>query len=57
MRREPNANVALIARYPAQAELYYQGLKRADIPYLRRVADQDFAFARAQVYLVYRSIG
>jgi len=44
MRREPNANVALVARYPAQAELYFQGLQRADLPHLRRVADQDFSF-------------
>jgi len=45
MRREPTASVALIARFPAQAELYYDGLKRADLPGLRRVAEQDFSFA------------
>ena len=43
-RREPTANVALIARYPAQADLYHDGLKRADVPGLHRVADQNFSF-------------
>lgn len=41
---EPRASVAVVARYPEQADLYYDGLKRADVPYLRRVADQDFPF-------------
>jgi ATP-dependent DNA helicase UvrD/PcrA len=45
VRREPGASVALIARYPAQADLYYDGLRRADLPGLRRVAEQDFSFA------------
>ncbi len=45
MRREASASVALIARYPAQADLYHDGLKRADLPGLRRVAEQDFSFA------------
>jgi ATP-dependent DNA helicase UvrD/PcrA len=45
MRREPSASVALVARYPAQAQLYYEGLRRADLPGLRRVAEQDFSFA------------
>jgi len=45
MRREASASVALIARYPAQADLYCDGLKRADLPGLRRVAEQDFSFA------------
>jgi DNA helicase-2/ATP-dependent DNA helicase PcrA len=44
MRAEPNANAALIARYAAQADVYYQGLARMELPRLRRVADQDFAF-------------
>ena len=43
-RREPSASVALIARYPAQADQYFEGLKRTDLPRLRRVADQDFSF-------------
>jgi ATP-dependent DNA helicase UvrD/PcrA len=45
MRREPSASVALVARYAAQADLYFEGLRRADLPALRRVAEQDFSFA------------
>lgn len=41
---EPRASVAVVARYPEQADLFYDGLKRADVPYLRRVDDQNFAF-------------
>ncbi|HUT78136.1 MAG TPA: 3'-5' exonuclease, partial [Polyangia bacterium] len=43
--REPLASVAVIARHPAQAELYHRGLQRAEVPRLRLVADQDFSFA------------
>ncbi len=43
--REPGASVALIARYPEQAEAYFQGLERAEVPALRRVKKQDFSFA------------
>jgi DNA helicase-2/ATP-dependent DNA helicase PcrA len=43
--REPLAGVAVIARHPAQAELYHHGLERAEVPRLRLVADQDFSFA------------
>jgi DNA helicase-2/ATP-dependent DNA helicase PcrA len=41
---EPNANVALLARTPETAELYWQGLSRADLPRLARVRDQEFCF-------------
>ncbi len=41
---EPRASVAVVARYPEQADLYYDGLKRGDVPYLRRIAEQDFPF-------------
>lgn len=41
---EPRASIAVVARYPEQADLYYNGLKKADIPYLRRIVDQDFPF-------------
>jgi len=44
VRREPSASVALVARHPRQADLYHEGLARADLPGLRRVADQDFSF-------------
>ena len=41
---EPDANVALVARFPQQAEAYYEGLVRAEVPNLRRVAKQDFTW-------------
>lgn len=43
-RAEPRASIALIARYPSQAALFYQGLSRAEVPNLRLVRDQDFSF-------------
>jgi DNA helicase-2/ATP-dependent DNA helicase PcrA len=43
-RDEPGANVALIARFPQQADVYYDGLSRAEVPNLRRVAKQDFSW-------------
>src|SRR6185436_10996270 len=45
LAREPTASVALIARHPEQADLYYQSLQRSEVPALRRVRRQDFAFA------------
>jgi DNA helicase-2/ATP-dependent DNA helicase PcrA len=41
---EPQASVAVIARFPEQADTYYEGLRRAEVPYLRRIARQDFPF-------------
>jgi DNA helicase-2/ATP-dependent DNA helicase PcrA len=41
---EPQASIAVVARYPEQADLYYNGLRQAETPNLRRVADQDFPF-------------
>jgi DNA helicase-2/ATP-dependent DNA helicase PcrA len=41
-RDEPYANVALIARFPQQAEVYFDGLSRAEVPRVRRIAQQDF---------------
>lgn len=41
---EPQASVAVIARYPEQADVFYAGLKQAEIPSLRRIAEQDFPF-------------
>jgi DNA helicase-2/ATP-dependent DNA helicase PcrA len=43
-QREPRATVALLARHPEQADRYYEGLRRADVPALRRVRAQEFAF-------------
>jgi DNA helicase-2/ATP-dependent DNA helicase PcrA len=42
--REPRATVAILARWPEQADAYYDGLARAEVPNLRRVRVQDFAF-------------
>jgi DNA helicase-2/ATP-dependent DNA helicase PcrA len=44
MRSEPEANVALIARHPVQAEIYFQGLAKSELPRLTRVAEQNFSF-------------
>jgi DNA helicase-2/ATP-dependent DNA helicase PcrA len=41
---EPRASVAVIARYSEHADIYYHGLKNAELPLLRRIADQDFPF-------------
>jgi DNA helicase II / ATP-dependent DNA helicase PcrA len=43
-RDEPGANVALIARFPQQADLYFEGLSRAEVPNVRRVSKQDFSW-------------
>lgn len=45
MLREPSASVALITRYPQQADLYYQALRIAEVPKLRRVRREDFSFS------------
>jgi DNA helicase-2/ATP-dependent DNA helicase PcrA len=44
IRAEPEASVALLARHPEQARLYYEALARAEVPHLRLVDDQDFSF-------------
>jgi DNA helicase-2/ATP-dependent DNA helicase PcrA len=44
MAREPRATVAILARHPQQADRYFDGLHRAEVPALRRVRAQDFAF-------------
>ncbi|MCB9536864.1 MAG: AAA family ATPase [Myxococcales bacterium] len=42
--RERRATVALVARTPAVADLYYEGLRRSEVPELRRVRRQEFSF-------------
>jgi DNA helicase II / ATP-dependent DNA helicase PcrA len=42
--REPRATVALLARYPQQADRTFEGLRRAEVPALRRVRAQEFSF-------------
>lgn len=44
MMTEPRASVAVIARHPQQADVFFHGLERAETPRLRRIADQDFPF-------------
>ncbi len=43
--REPAASVALLTRHAGQADAWYAALARAEVPQLRRVRRQDFAFA------------
>lgn len=43
--REPTASVAVIARYPEQADAYFEGLRRSEVPALRRVRRDEFTFA------------
>lgn len=43
--REPLANVAVIARHEAQARVYHEGLVKSEVPRLRLVTQQDFAFS------------
>lgn len=45
VQAEPLASVALVARYPAQAEAYHRALRKAEVPGLRLVTDQGFRFA------------
>jgi len=42
--REPRASVGILARFPEQADAYYEGLARSEIPNVRRVRSQDFIF-------------
>lgn len=44
VRREPLSSIAIIARHPEQADMYYDGLIASEVPNVRRVADQDFPF-------------
>jgi DNA helicase II / ATP-dependent DNA helicase PcrA len=42
--REPTASVAVVARHPEQADVYFDGLTRAEVPNLRRVRKSEFRF-------------
>ncbi len=44
MSAEPNANVAVMTRTALDADAAYRALDRAELPRLRRVADQNFSF-------------
>ncbi len=41
---EPAASVAVLTRFPEQADVYYGGLRRAEVPRLRRVQRDEFSF-------------
>ena len=43
--RERRASVAVITRYRAQADLYAEQLRRAEVPAVRRVYGKEFSFA------------
>ncbi|MBP6630906.1 MAG: ATP-binding domain-containing protein [Kofleriaceae bacterium] len=42
--REPAASVAVVSRHPEQADAYFDGLRRAEVPNLRRVRRDEFSF-------------
>jgi DNA helicase II / ATP-dependent DNA helicase PcrA len=44
MAREPTASCAVISRHPEQADAYFEGLRRAEVPALRRVRRDEFNF-------------
>jgi DNA helicase-2/ATP-dependent DNA helicase PcrA len=44
MAREPTASCAVISRHPEQADAYYDGLQRAEVPALRRIRRDEFSF-------------
>ena len=41
---DPSANIAVVSRFPEQADVYFEGLSRAEVPRVRRVAAQDFTW-------------
>jgi DNA helicase-2/ATP-dependent DNA helicase PcrA len=43
-QREPRATIAILARHPEQADRYFDGLRRTDVPAVRRVRAQEFSF-------------
>ncbi len=44
MAREPTASCAVITRHPEQADAYFEGLRRAEVPAMRRVKRDEFSF-------------
>ncbi len=44
MAREPTASVALISRHAEQADAYFDGLRQAEVPAMRRVRRDEFNF-------------
>jgi DNA helicase II / ATP-dependent DNA helicase PcrA len=44
MAREPTASCAVISRHAEQADAYFEGLRRAEVPALRRIRRDEFNF-------------
>jgi DNA helicase-2/ATP-dependent DNA helicase PcrA len=44
MAREPTASACVISRHSEQADAYYDGLRRAEVPALRRIRRDEFNF-------------
>jgi len=44
MAREPTASCAVVSRHAEQADAWFEGLKRAEVPALRRVRRDEFNF-------------
>ena len=44
MAREPTASCAVISRHAEQADAYFEGLRRTEVPALRRVRRDEFNF-------------
>ena len=42
--REPRASVAVLTRYPEQADAYFEALRMAEVPRLNRIRDYEFSF-------------
>jgi DNA helicase-2/ATP-dependent DNA helicase PcrA len=42
--REPSASCCLVTRFPEQADAYFDGLRRAEVPSLRRIRRDEFSF-------------
>lgn len=45
VHQEPLASVAILAPSGPTADMYYQGLRRSEVPRLKRVVDHEFSFA------------
>lgn len=43
-QREPRSTVAILARHAEQADAYYEALRLAEVPHLRRIRAYEFAF-------------
>jgi DNA helicase-2/ATP-dependent DNA helicase PcrA len=43
-RTDPSANIAIVSRFPEQADVYFEGLSRAEVPRVHRIAAQDFTW-------------